>query len=107
MHGRTLSGIQLSGVYSSVLHGDPDAAIDVLFEHVDELLVRGEYGRCDDLLETIDLSRLDTNLLVALLSVTKRASSDLEQRQHLVERVETRLRALAPDRADRLLTGLR
>jgi hypothetical protein len=73
---------------------------------MDELLAAGEFQRCDAVLKTIDPKRLDTNLLVAALSATKRAAGRLPARGAFIRRVRTRLEQLAPDRVDRLLAGL-
>ncbi|MEQ1571872.1 MAG: hypothetical protein ABMA64_39965 [Myxococcota bacterium] len=96
----------LGDVYSLVARSDPDSAIDVLFEQVDDLLSAGEFNRCDALLKTIDPKRLDSNLLVAALSITKRAADRLPERQAFVRRVTARLMEVAPDRLERLLSGL-
>lgn len=97
----------LDDVYSLVVKAKPDAAVDVLFARVDELLRRREFDRCDSLLRAVDLGRLDTNLMVALLSITQPAASKLKARLEVVEKIEKHLRLLAPDRAERLLSGLR
>lgn len=54
----------------------------------------------------MDPQRLDTNLLVAALSVTHRAAEHLPDRPAFVRRVRVRLWDLAPDRAERLMAGL-
>lgn len=96
----------LDELYSLVARHDPDSAIDLLFANVDDLLSEGAFRRCDALLKTIDPKRLDSNLLVAALSATKRAAPLLHERQAFVRRVRTRLQELAPDRLERLLAGL-
>lgn len=100
-----LSLIWLEEVYSLVDH-DPDAAIDVLFARVDDWLSAGEFHHCNTLLQTMDTQRLDTNLLVAVLSATHRVAEYLPDRPAFVHRVRARLQDLAPDRVERLLTGL-
>lgn len=97
----------LGSIYSLVHRGEPDDAIDVLFDHLDRLLDSGDFEKCDGVLMTIDVKRLDTNLLVALASITRVAKDELAKRAQLMDRVETRLRELAPDRTDRLLANLR
>ena len=96
----------LDELYSLVARHDPDSAIDLLFANVDDLLSEGAFRRCDALLKTIDPKRLDSNLLVAALSATKRAAPLLHERPAFVRRVRTRLQELAPDRLERLLAGL-
>ena len=97
----------LDDVYSLVVKSKPDAAVDVLFARIDELLTRRDFDRCDSLLRAVDLGRLDTNLMVALLSITLPASSKLKARVEVVDKIEKQLREKAPERAERLLSGLR
>lgn len=96
----------LGDVYSLVAQHDPDGAIDVLFARVDEMLIAGEFDHCDALLKTIDPKRLDSNLLIATLSATKRAAAKLPERRAFVRRVTARLKEVAPGRVERLLSGL-
>ncbi|MFO7561391.1 MAG: hypothetical protein R6X02_02005 [Enhygromyxa sp.] len=97
----------LASLYELVEQGSIDEAIDLLFDHVNDLLFDDRADECDELLQAIDLDRLDTNLLVSLLSVTLPARAVLPSRPALVERVDRRLTELAPARVDRLLSGLR
>ena len=96
----------LEDIYTLVDEGDPDSAIDILFTEVDKILSAGDFTRCDGLLRTIDPKRLDTNLLVAALSITKRGADKLRERPAFVQRVKSRLEVVAPDRAAKLLSGL-
>lgn len=93
----------LSEVYKLTAEGRVNAAIDVLFENVDEL----NSDDCDQLLHAVDLNRLDTHLLVGLLSITLSRAADLTHRSKVVEMVERRLEEIAPDRVARLMVGLR
>lgn len=93
-------------MYTLVAQHDPDGAIDVLLAHVDDMLSAGAFERCDAFLAALDLTQLDTNLLVTALSVTKRAAAQLAERPPFVLRVHARLQEIAPDRANRLLDGL-
>lgn len=97
----------LEGIYSLVAAGEPDAAIDILFEHIDDMLLAGDFIDCDAALRAIDLKRFDTNLLIALLSITLSAADKLPERSRLVTKIENRLAQSAPERAKRLLSGLR
>ncbi|WP_428265089.1 hypothetical protein [Haliangium sp.] len=97
----------LGDVYSLVARQQPDEAIDILFDHIDELLSEGQFARCDSVLRAIDLDRLDTNLVVAVLSITLSAADELPHRARLLSRAEKRLSVLAPERVERLLHGLR
>ena|SRR5258706_999632 len=93
----------LENIYRLVDFKNYDAAIDVLFENIDEL----GNQQCDLALRSIDLTRLDTNLLVGLLSITLERAPELPSRVALVRAVEQRLLVLAPDRLAGLLAGLR
>lgn len=101
------SPMWLEDIYSLVAQRKIDEAIDILFRHVNEMLCRNEFVLCNDLLYTVDLKRLDTNLLVGLLTITLPASTELPFRAKLVKRIEEKLRILAPGRAERILNGLR
>jgi hypothetical protein len=96
----------LTNIYLLVDQHRVDDATNILFERMDELLSAGKFQLCDDLLRSIDLQRLDTNLVVAVLSITLVAADHLPYRQRFVERAVQRLEHLAPERVDRLLDGL-
>ncbi len=96
----------LEDVYSFVQQNKLDDAIDVLFYNIDDLLLAGELYKCDCLLKTIDLKRLDTNLVVALLSITKSAKHKLSERASFVLRALNRLNELSPDRVSKMISGL-
>jgi hypothetical protein len=94
-------------IYKHVAAGEVDEATDVLFDCVDDMLIEGCFAKCDAWIQRIDLKKLDTNLLVGLLSITYVARHHLESRAELVLRVEKRLIELAPDRAESLMRGRR
>lgn len=83
--------------------GEIDDAIDILFDTFDDLFMDGEFEKADELLPTIEVEKLDTNLLVALLVITYPAKEKLSNRPAVVERVKERLYEIAPDRARELL----
>lgn len=97
----------LNDIYVLVSGGKPDEAIDVLFDYVDGLLCDGNFDECNDLLNVVDFERLDSNLVVGFLSITISAKDKLRSRSNFVERAEGRLKILAPDRVDNLMSGLR
>lgn len=96
----------LHEVYILVRSGAVDQAIDVAFQHVDDLLTAHDFVSCDQALRDVDVEQLDVFLIVALLSATLRAAPDLRERPAFVQRARLRLVQLAPDRVDRLLAGL-
>ncbi|MDX9721520.1 MAG: hypothetical protein RBU37_12295 [Myxococcota bacterium] len=94
----------LNDVYALVSRGDPDSAAHLLCSRIDELLLSGQFARCNELLQAIDLKRLDCNLVVTLLAFTRLAKEALPFRPRLCERARARLLCdLAPDRVERLL----
>jgi len=97
----------LDDVYALVSEGNVDEAIKILYEHVDKQLISKDFNACNNLLMTIDVSRLDSNLLVVLLSITFSAKDELHNRRDLINRIESRLKVLAPDRFERLLANRR
>ena len=97
----------LGDVYALVDGGHIDRAVDIVFDQIDDLLIAENFGRCNELLLTVDPQRLDTHLMVSVLSITKSAACRLPNRAILFHRVEERLRVVAPDRIVRLLDGLR
>jgi hypothetical protein len=98
----------IDDVYSLVAKKEPDKAIDILFNHVDEWLLRNEFTRCNDLFHVVDVKRLDTHLLVALLSITLAASQKLPDRPKFVLRVERQLKESRPEcEVNDLLKGLK
>jgi hypothetical protein len=96
----------LIDIYILVVLDRSDEAIDVLFREVDGMLLAGEFERCDQFLQIVDLSRLDTELIVGVLSVTLKASDKLPSRAEFFRRVSERFRDLPTGRAAGLLRGL-
>ena len=97
----------LSSTYSLVAKKDVHAAIDLVFEHFDELLHEGRMREADEALAAVDVKRLDSNLMVAVLTITRAAKDQLNRRADLLRRVESRLQVMVPERAADLIAGLR
>ena len=72
--------------------GQTDAALDLIFSQVDELLVAGDYQRVDVLLASVPANELSMDLLLGLLAVTLPARSRLTQRATFYSTVEMVLR---------------
>ena len=84
---------------------EDDDAIDWIFGRVLDLMERGDFKGCDQLLQEVDLDRLSPTLMVAFLSITLWAS--LDYRPTFYNEVEARLRRIEPeDRVKGLLRGL-
>ncbi len=81
----------LDYVYSLVKAEEIDKAMDVVFDEIDGMLGRGSFDCCDDLLPMIDVTRLDSNLMVGFLTITLPAKDKLKNRDALVKRIEQEL----------------
>ena len=96
----------LEPMYQPVEEGRTARALDVLFDHIDDMLCDGEFQRCDEVIQHIDLERLNTSLLVGVLSITLAAREKLNHRRQVVEAIRKRLEILAPGRVEPLMQGL-
>lgn len=96
----------VSHIYDLSASSKSDAAIDILFQHIDGYLSQRDYHSCDEVLRTLDVDRLDTNLLVASIVVTQGAESHLPYLPQWTQKVRDRLYLLVPDSAERLLAHL-
>lgn len=102
------SSSKLEEIYAAVEHNQIQEATDILFDEVESFL-EYENLQFDDLnefIKQIDVDRLDTNLLVAALSITKRPGHHLPYRQEFAQKCKDRLQLLAPERLDRLIDRL-
>lgn len=111
----------LHDIYTFVSKNKDEEAIDLMFEKIGDLLEDGEFEKVNEILPTIDLRRLNLNLLVGLLCITRCGTdkpfdvlasyyepSLLPYRPKLVEEVEKVMYEIEPsERIDKLLEGLR
>ena len=98
----------LDDVYSLVKKGRNDDAIDVLFDAIDDMLIAGEFVKCNDALEAVKLELLNPALIVSVMMITFAAAEHLPYRDTLFELSAERLSIIAPDTdSDDLLSGLR
>lgn len=96
----------LEHLYCLEADGQHDAAVDMVFDQVDELLRQGAFPTCDSLLQAVDVERLGLYALIAFLAATNAAKKLLVSRPTFFQRVRTRAEVLAPQRASRLVSGL-
>ena len=96
----------LYDIYALCEAGSTDTAIDVLFKNIDSMSRNGEFEECDRLLLEIDLDKLNTSLMVALLSITLAAKNQLPQRVQVIAAIKSRLQETDPDRVENLLKRL-
>lgn len=79
----------LTEVYDFVRQDNSHLAIDKLFDHVDDMLCAEDFESCDELLRTVDVSRLDNNLRMAFASITKAAATELPSRPQFLEKLKS------------------
>lgn len=98
----------LEQVYLLTMAHKIDNAVDIVFERLDELFRHEKFEDCDNILQIVDLYKLETNLIIAFLSITLRAADKLPSRGNFVNRARQRFLAmeLEPDRISKLLRGL-
>jgi len=97
-------GAFLRAVYDLCDAGKDDAAIDSIFDYVDDLLCEGSFDAVDDALRRIELDRLSTAAMIGFLSITLAARPKLPYRSALCQAIRDKL---ADDpQVDELLNGL-
>jgi hypothetical protein len=84
-----------------------DAAMDAIFDHVNALLMAGQFARCDELLRLIDVDKVPPVLLISFLTITAPAKDKLAERGHFYDRAKAEIvRRRGPETTARLLVGL-
>jgi hypothetical protein len=97
----------LASLYSLVSCGQTDQAIDLLFRNVDKSCRTGDFSLVDSLVRSVDVKRLNIELLLALVAITKRPAEKLAHRGSLLVAVQREIKRIEPNRADRLLKRVR
>jgi type III restriction enzyme len=95
----------LDRVYSTV--GTPRRALQIIFDYMDEAILRDDLARCDDALDRVDLGRLETTTALGFLSITLQARQRLQKREAYAERVEEWLKGKGRPDLENWLKGLR
>ncbi len=85
--------------------GKRHAAMDLLYDCVDELMRTGQFEALDSIIEDLIVSRLTIDVLVGLLTATLPAKSRLRSRPEFFSKTDTELRS-RHEYEDGLLTGL-
>jgi hypothetical protein len=93
-------------VYSLVAAGKIDDAMDVVFQEFDELFIAGKFDEANEMLGTIDLLRLDIQLISGVMASTCVAKDKLPGRKLFVEKARKRFTELVPDRVEGLMRGM-
>lgn len=85
--------------------GKTSAALDLIYDQVDERLIQGAFSEVDNVLAKAETSRLSSNLLVGLLTITLPARGKLVHRAEFLDRVQRELNRRG-ELEDGLLIGL-
>ena len=85
--------------------GHGDAALDLIYDSIDELMHSGALGQLDSLLAHVSAVDLSTDILLGILTATLPARASLPARRWLFPEIEQTLRARGHFE-DGILTGL-
>lgn len=94
----------LERVYTHCEADDPDSALDLVLKVIDDLLEAGRFAKIDELLDAVDLSRMDISTALGFLSATLAARDKLSARSEYAKRV--RAHFVGVEHVDVLLRGL-
>jgi hypothetical protein len=85
--------------------GHTDAALDLIYDSVDELMRKGEFPQLDSMLSKVEPASLSADILLGILTATLPARSRLAARRDLFRKAESVLKARS-DWQEGLLVGL-
>ena len=98
----------LDRVYDLENKGQARHAIDVIFQHMNSLLMKRRFSDCDDILSKTELRSISPMLMAAFLTITAAARKDLTNRPVFFANVRLLVEAdRGTEAANRLLVGLR
>lgn len=83
-----------------------DDEVFAIYDRVDQLHREGRFADVDAILEALDVGGSETIVLLAYVSITRPARTELRAREAFVARVRERLTRVDPERVDDLLAGL-
>ena len=86
--------LDLEQVYELSASAHTDAAIDLVFDAIDDALFAGEFAEVDALLARVDVSRLDSHVTCGFLTITSAAAEHLPARPDFAQRAQKRLEEL-------------
>lgn len=87
----------LEELYRLSESGQIDPGLDYLYKTIDDLLLDEQYATCDAYLQDMDLERLDSDILVGLLTITFSARHDLLKRSNILEAIREMFRSIMPE----------
>lgn len=85
--------------------GRVDAALDIIYRAIDDLMTKGELENLNSILENIDISRYSSDIWLAILTATLPVKSKLPSRKAFFQTVERELIAIGENEPG-LLAGL-
>jgi hypothetical protein len=87
--------------------GKLDAALDLVFDHVDDLLLAGRFPEVNRLLCSVPVGKLDPAILIGFLTITGPARGALDARSAFAVRVRDHLHErMPPEELARVMLGL-
>jgi len=86
-------------------HGRTDAALDLIYDSIDQMLRNGQFSDLDTLLVRLPTNTLSADMLLGVLTATLPARSRLSNRMEFFHNVEASLKERG-EFEDGLLTGL-
>lgn len=97
-----------SELHNLLAEGRTDAALDLVFDQLDDRLLQGRFAECAAILRTVDPSRLPAVVAAGFLAVTRAADDRLhDERRALRVRITEAFRETMPaDALEELLAGL-
>jgi len=60
-----------------------DLCMDLIFDHINDLLLQGDFETCDEILEQLEIDKLSPCLMISFLTITVAARSKLKERNNL------------------------
>lgn len=105
MGGMSDAGDMLKSAKRLEGEGRTDAALDMVYDMIDDLLCAGQFDECDRLLNDADPDGCSTDILLCLLTATLPASDKLPRREKLMGLARKVIRRRGLD-AEELLAGL-
>jgi hypothetical protein len=98
----------LQTVYQRIEQGDAEEAVDILYDCIDDLALNDQFDDIDELFTRIDLTKMNTEAILAVLTITLAGTKILKGRTAFCEQARTRLQELGhtEDTLASLLKGL-
>jgi hypothetical protein len=95
----------LCDVYSLASLNNTEAATDLIFEYIDDLLSKGMFAVCDEILRNVDVDKLPTSLMRSFLAITGVAKHRLSWRRPLYLKIERRMIRLKGEEKTKRIIG--